>query len=221
MDLSNLYQEIDSGCKLLKLELSSEIKNKLIDYLQLLIKWNKVYNLTAITDPKLIIHKHILDSLAIINFIDSKVKNIIDIGTGAGLPGIIIAIVKPDLKIVLLDSNNKKTAFLEQAKNTLKLKNIEIINQRVENYIPEELFDAIISRAFASLVDYVVCTEHLLTSSGRIYAMKGKLPDSETVEFKDKCSHNFVINKIFPVEVPFLVGESRCLLEIKKLIQIK
>lgn len=205
---------LKAGCEKLNLNLTGQQYEQLIQYIQLLVKWNTVYNLTSITDPQAIVIKHILDCLSVVQCLSADLHNIIDIGSGGGLPGVILAIVKPDLQVSLLDSNNKKTAFLQQVKIQLKLNNIEIINQRVEKYIPQKLFDAIISRAFASLVDYTNLVEHLLTPSGIIYAMKAKFSAVESSEF-NKQADKFVIIENKKLEVPYL-SDDRCLITIAR-----
>ena len=212
-----LIRLLTTGCSELKLDLSENTIQQLVKYTELLIKWNKVYNLTSITEPREIIIKHILDSLAIVPHLEDKQSNIIDIGTGAGLPGVILAIVRPELSVSLLDSNNKKTAFLQQVKIQLQLNNVHVINQRVENTIPERLFDAIISRAFASLVDYIKVVEHLVKPEGMIYAMKSKLSDIEIAEFLEFQKLNqlktFANIENLVIIVPYL-SENRNLIKI-------
>ena len=211
---------IRQGVDKLDLKLPALIIDQLITYHDLLIKWNKVYNLTAIINSEEIIKKHILDSLSIIKYIDNLENiNIIDVGSGAGLPGIIISIVRPALKITVLDSNSKKTAFLQQVKISLNLNNLNVINNRVENYLPQELYNIIISRAFASLTDYVDLVKHMLAPTGVILAMKGKLPNEEILEFssnKDKYG-NFMISDAIKIIVPFLT-DSRYLIKIEKVL---
>lgn len=215
-----LKELIRQGVDKLDLKLPALIIDKLITYHDLLIKWNKVYNLTAITNSEEIIKKHILDSLSIIKYIDDLENiNIIDVGSGAGLPGIIISIVRPDLKITVLDSNSKKTAFSQQVKISLNLNNLNVVNNRAENYLPQELYNIIISRAFASLTDYVDLVKHMLAPAGVILAMKGKLPNEEILEFnnnKDKYG-NFMISDTIKVRVPFLT-DSRYLIKIEKVL---
>lgn len=208
----NYLKQLSSGAEQLGLLLSDLQYNKLNQYICLLLKWNKIYNLTSITKQDDILSKHILDSLSIIKYINNH--NIIDIGSGAGLPGIIIAILKPEIKVNLLDSNNKKTTFLQQVKIELQLNNIEIITKRVQDYQPTELFEIIISRAFASITDFVKMTQHLLVKNGKILAMKGKVLETEIVEFNESNQHSkFKILDIYKLEVPFL-NEERHLVEI-------
>lgn len=149
----------------------------LLHYLALLNKWNQAYNLTAIRDPGLMIHKHLVDSLAILPWI--KGSNLIDIGTGAGLPGIPIAITRPDLAITLLDSNGKKIRFLREVKRRLGLDNVEIVESRAESYHPARNFDTVTTRAFSSLTQMINWTKHLIAEEGLWLAMKGVYPQEE------------------------------------------
>lgn len=149
----------------------------LFSYLLLLKKWNAAYNLTAIRDLESMVSKHILDSLAISPWI--KDGTILDVGTGAGLPGIPLAITHPERQFVLLDSNGKKTRFLNEVKRQLNLKNLEIVEFRVENYHPSQGFDTVISRAFSSLEQMIQWTQHLIAKNGIWLAMKGRYPDTE------------------------------------------
>ncbi len=206
------YNLIESGCQKLGIDLSEEQNIQIENYISLLCKWNKVYNLTSIEGLDEIIIRHILDSLAITKFIPNSEKKIIDIGSGAGLPGIIIAIVNSNCNVTLLDSSSKRTTFLEQAKIKLTLRNLTVVNQRAEKYIPQESFDIIISRAFADLTKFIKLTEHLLSKSGTILAMKGKLNDSEVSDFDNSCKR-FKITKFNKISVPFL-NEERHLIEI-------
>lgn len=141
------------------------------NYLALMAKWNKTYNLTAITDPKEMVLRHISDSLAINDFLEGD--RIIDVGTGAGLPGIPLAIVNPEKKFVLLDSNSKKTRFLTQVIAELCIENVDIVRERAENYRNSVCFDCVISRAFASMDKMLTLTQHLCCQNGYFLAMKG------------------------------------------------
>lgn len=149
----------------------------LLQYLQLLYKWNRAFNLTAIRDMEDMVTRHLLDSLAVLNWIHGD--RIIDVGTGAGLPGIPLAIAKPNKQVVLLDSNGKKIHFLQEVKRSLNLSQVEIVHCRVESYHPSQGFDTVISRAFSDLKQMIVWTEHLLTPKGQWLAMKGRIPLDE------------------------------------------
>jgi 16S rRNA (guanine527-N7)-methyltransferase len=177
-------------------DLSANTETQFLHYLDLLMQWNKVFNLTAIRDPKEMVLLHILDSLSIHPYL--KGDQIIDIGTGAGLPGIPLALFYPLKKFVLLDSNSKKTRFLMQVVHELKLANVEIIHSRCEDFHPEYRFHSILSRAFASLRSMVESTHHLVSQQGQFLAMKGVYPDQEIQalphEFKLLAVHKLVIN---------------------------
>lgn len=176
---------LNKGLRSLDLE---AISASLSDYLFLLNKWNSAYNLTAIRDTEAMVGKHILDSLAILPWL--KGKRIIDVGTGAGLPGIPLALARPEIDFVLLDSNGKKTRFLNEVKRMLHLKNLEIVQFRVENYHPAQGFDTVLSRAFSSLAQMIQWTQHLITDEGIWLAMKGRAPDTELKEIQQNCTIN-------------------------------
>lgn len=181
---------------------------KLLDYLALLQKWNRVYNLTAIRDEKEMFVKHLLDSLSVAPYVSSE--RLIDVGTGAGLPGIPLSIVFPDRQIDLLDSNSKKTRFLIQAKADLGLSNVQVIQQRVEQYAPEVLYDGVISRAFASLDDMLSWTRHLLASDGCWWAMKAQKTQDEVAHLPEFAK----MLQVFNLDVPGLSAQ-RTLIQIE------
>jgi 16S rRNA (guanine527-N7)-methyltransferase len=185
---------------------SEKQREQFENYIALLAKWNKVYNLTAVKTLEEMVIRHIFDSLAVAPFI--KGNRIIDVGTGAGLPGIPLAIAKPNKQFTLLDSSGKKTKFLMQVKIELNLSNIEIVQSRVENYVPETCFDIVISRAFASLKKMLLLTRHC--AGGCFLALKGQLREEE---LKD-IPAGFVVEEIIPLEVPHL-KEARYLICIK------
>ena len=197
-------QRLQKGIEQLGLKISESQQQKLLSYLELMLKWNKAFNLTAIRDLDNMVIKHLLDSLSILSFIDKS--PILDVGTGAGLPGIPLAICLPDYQFVLLDSNGKKTRFLTQAKIELGLENIEIINSRIEDYKPDIRFEIITCRAFAALNTILDRTQHLVTSTTRIKAMKGKeeMPDLPA---------GYTQQAIHKLQVPWL-DEERHLIEI-------
>ena len=165
------------GVEQLSLTMTDQQISLLLKYLQLLEKWNGAYNLTAIREPEKMLRLHLLDSLSIIPFIQGN--RILDVGTGPGLPGIPLAIFYPERQLTLMDSNGKKTRFLFQVRTQLGLGNVIEIQSRVEAYQPEKLFDAITSRAFTSLAGMVEKTKHLISTTGRFYAMKGQYPEEE------------------------------------------
>ncbi|MCW8955281.1 MAG: 16S rRNA (guanine(527)-N(7))-methyltransferase RsmG [Gammaproteobacteria bacterium] len=198
-------ERLHKGLEQMAIALDPSICAAQIQYLELMQKWNSAYNLTAIRDLDQMVIRHLLDSLSILPFIDAS--PILDVGTGAGLPGIPLALARPDLEFVLLDSNGKKTRFLTQVKIELGIENIEIIHSRVEGYRPGKSFSIVTCRAFASLNTILERTQHLLTSETRILAMKGKqeMPELEA-GFEQVDSH--------PLQVAWL-NEDRQLIEIR------
>ncbi|TNF05928.1 MAG: 16S rRNA (guanine(527)-N(7))-methyltransferase RsmG [Gammaproteobacteria bacterium] len=178
--MADLASRLRAGLDALSLPLSDYQVALLLDYLSLLQKWNRAYNLTAVRDPQEMLHLHLLDSLSIAK--DIAGNEMIDVGTGPGLPGIPLAICFPERSFTLLDSNGKKTRFLFQAKNSLGLGNVQEVQSRVEAYQPDRSYDAVISRAFSSLADMVEKCSHLLAPDGRFYAMKGQYPQQELSE---------------------------------------
>jgi 16S rRNA (guanine527-N7)-methyltransferase len=168
---------LQDGLHALGLALAPAAQEKLIAYLELLAKWNRAYNLTAVRDPGQMVVRHLLDSLAILPLV--RGPRVLDIGSGAGLPGIPLALARPDLRFVLLDSNAKKTRFLIQAVAELGLKNAEVVNSRVEGYRPAAPFDTLIARAFAGIADMLSVSAPLCAPGGRWLAMKGVYPHQE------------------------------------------
>jgi 16S rRNA (guanine527-N7)-methyltransferase len=165
----------------LGLELPDEVQGKLQAYLALLKKWNATYNLTAIRDEAEMVTQHLLDSLSVLPVLEKSAlagRRWADIGSGAGLPGIPLAVVWPEMEMSLIETVEKKSAFQRQAKIELALANVTVVNRRVED-LPGGVFDAVISRAFADLADFVRLAGHLLAQGGRLYAMKGQLPEDE------------------------------------------
>jgi 16S rRNA (guanine527-N7)-methyltransferase len=183
-----------SGLESLNLKLRDDQVEKMVVFVKLIDKWNKTYNLTAIRDRESMVRLHLLDSLAIAAYIEGK--RVIDIGTGAGLPGIPLAIMLPEIEFVLLDSNSKKTRFVKQAVLELKLDNVIVCHNRVEAYHPEQKYDTVITRAFASLSDILALTSHLLNPDGVMLAMKGEAAEVLNLESAR--------TEVFPVSVPGL-----------------
>jgi 16S rRNA (guanine527-N7)-methyltransferase len=170
-------EQMGQGLAGLGIQLNSEAVERLSAYVALLGKWNRVYNLTAIREPGKIVSHHLLDSLAVLSHLNAD--TIADIGSGAGLPGIPIAVAKPDMRVVLVESNHKKCAFLRQAMTELQLENVEVVSDRAEKWRPPQLFGAVISRAFADLASFVEIAGHLCRPDGVLLAMKGLYPDEE------------------------------------------
>jgi len=193
-----------SGLESLSLPLDEDKIEQLLAFIKLIDKWNKAYNLTAIRNMEDMVRLHLLDSLAILPFIEGK--RVIDIGTGAGLPGIPLAIYLPGIEFTLLDSNAKKTRFVQQVILELKLKNVSVCHNRVEQYHPEKSFDTAITRAFAGLSDIVEMTAHLLNKDGVLLAMKGQNPDLPKLESAKTT--------LISVNVPGITAE-RCLVRIQ------
>ena len=207
-----LRQQLEYGLGQMGLHFSVPMQQKLVHYIQLIARWNKAFNLTAIRDVEEMVSKHLLDSLVVQPYVEGH--NILDVGSGAGLPGIPFAITSPDKHFVLLDCNGKKTRFLTQAKIDLKLDNIEVIHQRVEDYQPimdghRIYFDVITARAYATTDDILSSTAHLQNEDTCILVMQGKL--DEQIE-----SHQHKLVETHVLDVYGLDAE-RHLLEIKKL----
>ena len=173
----NVEQPLAAGIAALGLALPDGAEAKLLAYLALLDKWNRVYNLTAVRDVERMVSHHLLDSLAAVPYFQGATA--LDVGSGGGLPGIPLAIARPELRVTLIDSIAKKTAFLLQAKAELGLANLNVITGRVEDFRPETGFDVITSRAFSDLREFVTLTRHLLQPGGRWLAMKGLYPNEE------------------------------------------
>jgi 16S rRNA (guanine527-N7)-methyltransferase len=178
-----VQQQLAAGVAALGLPLPDGAEAKLLAYLALLEKWNRVYNLTAVRDAERMVSHHLLDSLAAVPFFQGQ--TVLDVGSGGGLPGIPLAIARPQLQVTLIDSIAKKTAFLLQVKAELGLGNLEVVTGRVEDFRPEAKFDVITSRAFSDLKEFVGLTRHLLMPGGRWLAMKGVMPHEEMVLLPD------------------------------------
>jgi len=205
-----LSEQLVALIKETSLEVSTEQISLLIQYVELLNKWNKAYNLTSIRDPKDMVIKHIMDSLMVGPLL--KGQSFIDVGTGPGLPGIPLAILYPDRNFVLLDSLGKRITFLRQVVFQLKLKNVTPVKSRVEQYMPEQPFDGVLSRAFSSLIDMVTWCEHLVSvGQGRFLALKGIYPSDEI----SALPSNIAVTNSYAIVVPQLEGE-RHLIELVK-----
>lgn len=214
--ITNQYQELDKllldSISQLQLELSADQRLKLMLYLDKLLFWNKAYNLTAIKQPKEALIKHIIDCLAIIPHLKSG--KLLDIGTGAGLPGVVIAICEPQREVTVLDSNQKKIRFIRQSITELKVSNVTPVASRIENFVLQEheKFEVITSRAFASLTDFVEAAEPRLSENGWLQAMKGLIPEPEDI---NAVANDWQIDNI-ALKVPYL-QETRHLTELIKI----
>jgi len=175
----SIANRILTGTSQLGFKLTDLQHKKLADYIRLLEKWNRIYNLTAITKPEQMVSHHLLDSLAVGHYLSKDQASVLDVGSGAGLPGIPLSILYPEKNFTLLDSNGKKTRFIKQATIELDLPNCDTVNQRLANFQPEKRFDVVISRAFSSIVDFINGAQHTLKPLGKFYAMKGLFPTEE------------------------------------------
>jgi 16S rRNA (guanine527-N7)-methyltransferase len=193
----------------MQINVSNEQAETLIQYLQLIAKWNRIHNLTAIRNQQDMLSHHLLDSISVSPWVNAE--SLLDVGTGAGLPGIPLAILYPELQVTLSDSNNKKTIFQQQAQIELGLKNVTIKTGRVEDLPTSEKFDGIISRAFSEMALFTNLTHQLLTNDGRWYAMKGMYPTEELENLPDFVQ----IEAVHELEVP-LLNAQRHLLVMKK-----
>jgi len=192
-------QILADGLSALGIVLPEEVIQKLLDYLALLVKWNKVHNLTAVRDQDEMVTLHLLDSLAVLPHLSCT--SLLDVGSGAGLPGIPLAIVRPDLRITVLDSSHKKTTFQRQAKVELGIGNLEVVCSRVEEYKPASKFDCIVSRAFSDIAEFMRLTTHLLADGGHWLAMKGVYPYEELAQVSSATY------EVVPLEVPGLQAQ--------------
>ena len=194
-------QQLAAGLQALGIELPAGVQTQLLAYAAFLEKWNRTYSLTALRDPALAVSHHLLDSLAVLPYVTAT--NLLDVGSGGGQPGIPLAIARPELAVTLLDSNSKKTAFLQQAAIELGLKNVQVVTGRVEDFQPAAPFAAITSRAFAELADFVGLTRHLLDRNGEWLAMKGQRPDVEM----NKLPAGVAVAAVHRLAVPGVDGE--------------
>lgn len=191
-----LASKLDQGLQEAGLAFASEVRQQLLDYLALLQKWNKVHNLTAVRDPEEMVTLHLLDSLSVLPYIEGS--HLLDVGSGAGLPGIPLAICKPELQVTVLDASHKKASFMRQAKAELGMANVEVVCGRVEAYQPQRLFDTIISRAFSDLGEFLQLTRHLGKPEAQWLAMKGVYPFEELAQIKIEPI------RVVPLQVPGL-----------------
>jgi len=195
--MRELAEKLAAGIAEMGLQVSPERQQSLLDYLVLLAKWNKVYNLTAVRDPLEMVTLHLLDSLSVLSYIDGK--SLLDVGSGGGLPGIVLAICLPDLQVTTIDTVQKKAIFMRQVKGELGLGNLQVVNARVEEYEAEP-FELIISRAFSDLGLFMALSQHLLAEGGCWLAMKGVSPQQDLEALKVK-------SKVYPLSVAGLDAE--------------
>ena len=202
---ADLARQLQQGIAALGMSIAEPVQRKLLDYILLLEKWNKVYSLTAVREPERMIGLHLLDCLAMLPYV--KASRLLDVGSGGGMPGIILAICHPEWQVTMIDSNSKKTGFLQQAAISLQLGNVTVVTSRVEQYQPAQPFDVITSRAFADLGDFVAWSQHLLAPGGCYAAMKGVYPQDEVA----RLPAGFVVSDVVPLQVPGLDAERHLL----------
>ena len=212
MAASPLEQSLRQGLDAAALNLNGDQQRSLLAYLDLLQRWNARFNLTAVRNPEAMVTRHLLDSLVLLPCLREYYAgglpgaNFIDVGSGAGLPGIPLAIALPECHFTLLDSNGKKTRFLNQVRSTLKLSNVDVIHGRVETQQPGRSYTAVLSRAFASLSDMIDGCHQLPGPDGEFLAMKGQQPDEEIAAVRDRLASLSITD----LDVPGL-EEARCL----------
>ena len=207
MDARNLAHKLADGLAIMRLDLPVDAQGKLLAYLDLLAKWNRTYNLTAVRDREDMVSRHLLDSLAVLPFVHGQ--NIADLGSGAGLPGIPLAIARQDIAVTLVESNGKKARFLREAIRSLPLTNVTVAQARVQD--ATGVFDTVTARAFASLPDMLAWGGHLLAPDGRWLALKGHADPAEL----DAVPHGFGVVDVHALEVPGTDGE-RCVVELAR-----
>lgn len=194
---------LEAGLGEAGIALPAEVRQKLLDYLALIQKWNKVHNLTAVRDPDEMVTLHLLDSLSVLPHI--KATRLLDVGSGAGLPGIPLALCLPELQVTVMDSSHKKASFMRQAKAELGIPNLEVVCGRVEDYKPDQLFDIVISRAFSDLNQFVTLTGHLGTAGAQWLAMKGVHPYDELAQLNAIPAQ--LVPEVIPLKVPGLQAQ--------------
>ncbi len=201
-DRAALAHVLAEGIAEMKLDVSAAQQDKLMDYLALMSKWNGVYNLTSLRDPMQMVTHHLLDSLAAVPaFVDAR--NVLDVGAGGGLPGIVLAITRPGMKVSMIDTVHKKTAFLKQVKAELELSNVTVHTMKVQDLDVSDKFDVITSRAFADLSDFLNWSGHLLAEGGKFIALKGTAPAEE----QERIPTEWRITDLQPLQVPRLGAE--------------
>jgi 16S rRNA (guanine527-N7)-methyltransferase len=199
-------QQLAAGIDRLGLSISPDAQARLLAYLDLIVKWNRVHNLTAIRDVKSMVSAHLLDSLAVAPHLVAE--TILDVGSGGGLPGIPLAMIWPQAKVTLIDSNQKKTTFLQQAKIELAIENLTVVCARVEAWKTDARFDLVISRAFSDLAEFVKVAHGFCKQAGTLAAMKGVQPDDEIKRLPAGCK----LREVIALNVPDLNAERHLVL---------
>jgi 16S rRNA (guanine527-N7)-methyltransferase len=203
---SKVTQLLRNGCDALGLSVGEEKILAMLLHVEVLAKWNRTHNLTAITRPEDMVVQHILDSLAMQPYIQGQ--RMLDVGTGGGFPGLPLAILQPNLEVTLLDSRGKRVQFLRHVIGRLGMKNVSLENCRVENYRPEEKFDTLTARAFTSLANMVTLCQPCLETGTRLVALKGAKPDDEIEQLRQEVEGCENINiQIVKLQVPYLSAE--------------
>jgi 16S rRNA (guanine527-N7)-methyltransferase len=202
----NAADALMRGVAELQLDLPREVGERLMKYLALLEKWNRVYNLTAVREARHMVTHHLLDSLSVVPYV--RAKTLLDLGSGAGLPGIPLALALPQTRVTLLDANQKKAVFLRQVKIELELENVEIACARAEAWQPAERFEVVISRAFSDLRKFVALAGRLCTKEGILAAMRGVCPKEELA----RLPVEFRVKKVVPLKVPGLAASRHLVL---------
>jgi 16S rRNA (guanine527-N7)-methyltransferase len=197
----NLADALAAGIRALGLDIAAGAQQRMLDYLALIQKWNKAYNLTAVREPQKMLTHHLLDSLAVLPHL--RGPRVLDVGTGAGLPGIPLALARPDWQFTLLDSNHKKTTFLRQAVIELQLDNVEVTCARVESWAAPQSFDTVVSRAFSDVAEFIALAGRLCAKDGVVIAMKGVYPHEELAQLPQA----FRLCGVVPLQVPGLGAE--------------
>ena len=197
----NLAAELAAGIAALSVDVSADAQQRLLDYLALVEKWNQAYNLTAVREPAKMLTHHVLDSLAVLPHV--RGDHVLDVGSGAGLPGIPLALARPQWRVTLLDASHKKATFLRQAVIELRLANVDVVCDRVESWMPSRQFDTVVSRAFSDLPEFLALAGRLCAKTGVMIAMKGIYPHEELAQVPKE----FCLRGVVPLHVPGLHAE--------------
>lgn len=201
----NLSQKLMIGLQSLDLQVAQNTQEKLLQYLEILQKWNRVHNLTAVREPLEMVTLHLLDSLSVLKYVEGK--RLLDVGSGAGLPGIPLAICLPDLEVTVMDSSHKKASFMRQAKAELGIDNLQVECGRVEKFNPLNNYDVVISRAFSDIAEFIKLTKHLCADDGKWLAMKGVYPYDEIEQLQNIKDFKINTTNVVRLEVPGLEAQ--------------